>query len=257
MESRPTTEVSNVSTAGELTVDSATRVSSPTLAMRRPYDESRPEISVRTLRSHSRGGRSSTCVQEPPGQAGNVPLCRESLMDRATRPNNPSSEPEMLPDRPLPTSVDMDPSPPPLVIASSDTPLSLVPTDASDEASASFHSTPDFHYTPQIPSSHAYLEVPTTTGPNTKFYTGPTPVASHTGPDQNQKLYNSTARSQLRGTCPCRYPDCTAFRSRPYNALGNTEALYGCQKFAPIRGSAEPLPPAGRRSKYNRFSNGP
>ena len=65
MESYPTTEVSNVLTAGELIVNSATRVSSPTLAMRRPNDESRSEISVRTLRSHSRGGRSSVCVQDP------------------------------------------------------------------------------------------------------------------------------------------------------------------------------------------------
>jgi len=182
MESASTTEVSNLSTAGELIVNSATRVPSPTLAMRRPNDESRPEISVRTLRSHSRGGRSSVCVQDPPSQAGNFPLCRESSMDRATRPNHPSSEPEMLSDRPLPTSVGMDPSPPPLEIASSITPSSLVPTDISDEASASFHSTPDFHHTPQTPSSHTHLELPTTSyGPN--FYTGLTPVpTSHTGP---------------------------------------------------------------------------
>ena len=100
--------------------------------------------------------------------------CKEA-MDRATRPNHPSSEPEMLPDRPLPTSVGMDPSPPPLGIASSITP-SLVPTYASDEASVSFHSTPDFHHTPQTLASH--------TGPS-DFYTGPTPVVSTTtpGPD--------------------------------------------------------------------------
>ena len=164
MESAPTTEVSNLSTAGELIVQSATRVPSPTLAMRRPNDESRPEISVRTLRSHSRGGRSSVCVQDLPRQAGNIPLCRESSMDRATRPNNPHSEPEMLPDRPLPISVGMDPSPPPLEIASSITPSSL--------------------------SSHTYLEVPTTSYGPTNFYTGPTPVASHTGPDSNPESYN-------------------------------------------------------------------
>ena len=180
MESYPTTEVSNVSTAGELIVNSATRVSSPTLAMRRP-NESRPEISVRTLRSHSRGGRSSVCVQDPPNQAGNFPLCRESLMDRATRPNHPSSEPETLPDCSLPTSVGMDPSPPPLGIASSITPPSLVPTDVSDEASASFHSTPDFHHTPQTLVSH--------TNPS-DFYTSPTPVITtiNPGPD----LYTSS-----------------------------------------------------------------
>ena len=102
-------------------------------------------------------------------------------MDRATRPTNPSSEPEMLSDRPLPTSVGMDPSPPPSEMANLEMPSSLVPTDTLDEASASFHSTPDFHHTPQTLSSHTYLEVPNTTSP-AELYAGPTPVASHTGP---------------------------------------------------------------------------
>jgi len=176
MESASNKEVSNLSTAGELIVKSAARVSSPTLAMRRPTDESRPEISVRTLRSHSRGGRSSVCVQDPPSQAGNFPLCRESSMDRATRPNNPSSEPEMLSDRPLPTLVGMDPSPPPVETTSSEIPSSFVPTDALDEASASFHSTPEF-YT----ASHTeYTTTQHTATP--KFYTG-----SH--PGTGQKFY--------------------------------------------------------------------
>ena len=150
--------------------------------MRRPNDESRPEISVRTLRSHSRGGRSSVCVQEPPNQAGSFPLCRESLMDRATRPNNPNSEPEMLPDRPFSTMVGRDLSPPPGEMGNSEILASVVPTDISDETSASFHSTPDFHNTPQTPSSHIYLEFPTTTGSAgpSEFYTGPTPVTTHT-----------------------------------------------------------------------------
>ena len=182
MESDPTTEVSNLSTAGELIVNSATRVSSPTLAMRRPNDESRPEISVRTLRSHSRGGRSSVCVQEPPNQAGSFPLCRESLTDRATRPNNPNSEPEMLPDRPFSTMVGRDLSPPPVEMGNSEILASVVPTDISDETSASFHSTPDFHNTPQTPSSHIYLEFPTTTGSTgpSDPYTDPTPLTIHT-----------------------------------------------------------------------------
>ena len=131
MESAPTTEVSNLSTTGELTIASAACGPSPTLAMRRPNDESRPEISGRPLRSLSRGGRSSVCAQDPLSQAGSFPLCRTSSRDRATRPNKPSSEPEMLPDRPLPTSVGMDPSPPPSETNSSETPPSLVPTDAS------------------------------------------------------------------------------------------------------------------------------
>ena len=195
MESASTTEVSNLSTAGELIVNSATRVPSPTLAMRRPNDESRPEMSVRTLRSHSRGGRSSVCVQDPPNQAGNFPLCRESLMDRATRPNHPSSEPEMLPDCPLPTSVGMDPSPPPLGIASSITPPSLVPTDISDEASASFHSTPDFHHTPQTLTSHDQEIAPGTN--HQKPYTGPTPVPTTTGPTDFYIIYPGVAKIYL------------------------------------------------------------
>jgi len=191
MESCPTKEASNLSTAGELVIQPATRVPSPTLAMRRPNDESRPEMSVRTLRSHSRGGRSSVCAQDSPNQAGSFPLCRESLMDRATRPNNPNSEPEILPDRPLSTVVGRDLSPPPVEMGNSEILASVVLTD---ETSASFHSTPDFHNTPQTPSSHIYLELPTTCI-SSEFYTGPTPVvpttttpgpdlytASHTGP---------------------------------------------------------------------------
>jgi len=165
MESAPTTEVSNLLTTGELTIASAACGPSPTLAMRRPNDESRPETSGRTLRSHSRGGRSSVCAQDPLSQAGSFPLCRTSSWDRATRPNKPSSEPEMLSDRPLPTSVGMDPSPPPVETASSEIPSSLVPTDASDETSASFHSTPDFHNPPQTSSFY--------TGSHTQLDSGP------------------------------------------------------------------------------------
>jgi len=168
MESAPTTEVSNLSTTGELTIVSAACGPSPTLAMRRPNDESRPEISGRTLRSHSRGGRSSVCVQDPPSQAGSFPLCRTSLMDRTTRPTKPSSEPEMLSDRPFPISVGLVPSPPPLETISSDTPPSLVPTDTSDEASASFHSTPDFHNQPQASEFYTASH----TGHEPHFYTG-------------------------------------------------------------------------------------
>ena len=47
--------------------------------MRRPDDESRPEIPVMILRSHSRGGRSSACAKEPLSQAGSSPIRNESL----------------------------------------------------------------------------------------------------------------------------------------------------------------------------------
>ena len=88
----------------------------------------------------------------------------------------------MLPDHPFPTSVGMDPSPPLLEIISSEMPSSLVPTDASDEASASLHSTPDYNqprkqelYTGPTPvaATHHPPEVPTTTGSHTqKPHTG-------------------------------------------------------------------------------------
>ena len=199
MESAPITEVSNLSTTGELTIASAARGPSPTLAVRRPLDEGRPEIAGRTLRSHSRGGRSSVCAQDPPSQAGSFPLCRTSSMDRATRPNKPSSEPKMLPDRPFPTSVGMDPSPPPLETISSDTPPSLVPTDASDEASASFHSTPDFHNPPQTSNSQTLnspLEI--YTGSHTEYKSGHTPQTSnfYTGPEHRESYTSPHTRSE-------------------------------------------------------------
>ena len=174
MESSPNKEVSNLSTTGELVVDTAARVPSPTLALRRPLDESRPEIPGRTLRSHSRGGRSSICAQEPPSQIGSFPICRTDSMDRATRPKKPRPQPEMLSDRPFPVSVGRNPSPALLETISSDIPPSWVPTDTSDEASTSFHSTPDFHNRPQNP----------------KFYTGPTPeeeLQFHTGSHTEHK----------------------------------------------------------------------
>ena len=89
----------------------------------------------------------------------------------------------MLSDRPPSTSVGMDPSPPPLVISSSELPPSLVPTDTSDEASASSHSTPDFHILPQ--TSEIYTA--SHHGPTT-FYTGPHDQEPQTGPN-NPNLY--------------------------------------------------------------------
>ena len=100
-------------------------------------------------------------------------------MDRATRPNNPISEPEMLPDRPLSTVVGRDLSPPPVEMGNSEILALVVPTD---ETSASFHSTPDFHNAPQTPSSHIYLEFPTTTGPS-ESYTGSHNQEIPPGPD--------------------------------------------------------------------------
>ena len=158
MESSSNKEVSNLSITGKLTNASAARVPSPTLAVRRPIDDSRPEIPGRTLRSHSRGGRSSICAQEPPSQIGSFPICRIGSMDRATRPKKPHPQPEMLSDRPFPVSAGRNPSSTSLETVNSDIPPSGVPTDTSDEASASFHSTPDFHNQPQNPNFHTCPE---------------------------------------------------------------------------------------------------
>ena len=71
-----------------------------------------------------------------------------------------------------------DLSPPPVEMGNSEILSSVVPTD---EMSASFHSTPDFHLTPQTLGSHIYLEFPTTTGSaGPEFYTGPLPVPTTT-----------------------------------------------------------------------------
>ena len=81
----------------------------------------------------------------------------------------------MLPDRPLSTVVGMDLSPPPVEMGNSEISSSVVPPDALDEASASFHSTPEFYtasHTEHITSTH-------TLGP-VQFYTGPLPVPTTT-----------------------------------------------------------------------------
>ena len=106
------------------------------------------------------------------------------------------------------------------VANASDQPTYIGPMPVCCLGSASFHSTPDFHNTPQTPSSHIYLEFPTTTGSTgpSNPYTDPTPLplhikdmagsphlytASHTAPLKKPKfpagpgpnLYNITAVS--------------------------------------------------------------
>ena len=206
METSPNKEVSNLSITGKLVVDTAARVPSPTLAMRRTLDESRLEIPGRTLRSHLRGGRSSICAQEPPSQIGSFPICRTGSMDRATRPKKPRIKPETLPDRPFPVSVGRNPSPTLLETIRSDILPSRVPTDMSDEASASSHSTPEFHNQPQNPEfytgSHTEHKTLPTDTQKPHFYTGPTPVTNPTtGPQQNLEFYTgSPHRSQQTAT---------------------------------------------------------
>ena len=86
-------EVDNSDITGELTNASAARGFSPTLVVRRPDDGSRPEIPVMTLRSHSRGGRSSACAPEPSRQAGSYST--ENSGVQPTRPQKFAPEPEI------------------------------------------------------------------------------------------------------------------------------------------------------------------
>ena len=111
-------EVGILEATGEPTNASAARGTTPTLVVRRPDDGSRPEIPVMTLRSHSRGGRSSACAQERLSQAGSYPTGNENLGDHPTRQDKSGPEPEIYPnhtDYPThPTSVGTGLHPPPL-----------------------------------------------------------------------------------------------------------------------------------------------
>ena len=91
-------EVSVLEATGELTNASAARGPTPTLVVRRPDDGSRPEIPARTLRSHSRGGRSSACAQETSCQAGSYPTGKENLGVHPTRQEKSGPEPEIHPN---------------------------------------------------------------------------------------------------------------------------------------------------------------
>ena len=81
-------EVGILEATGEPTNASAARSTTPTLVVRRPDDGSRPEIPAMTLRSHSRGGRSSACARNPLARQevilqemkawGSIPLDRKS-----------------------------------------------------------------------------------------------------------------------------------------------------------------------------------
>ena len=93
-------EVGSVEATGEPTNASAARGTTPTLVVRRPDDGGRPEIPVMTLRSHSRGGRSSACAQEPSSQAGSYLPGNENLgsrpLDRKSPDRNRKCTPTTL-----------------------------------------------------------------------------------------------------------------------------------------------------------------
>jgi len=111
-------EVGILEATGEPTNASAARGTTPTLVVRRPDDGSRPEIPAMTLRSHSRGGRSSACAQEPSSQAGSYPTGNESLGVHSTRQEKSGPEPEMhsnhtnCPTDPTSVGTGLNPPPP-------------------------------------------------------------------------------------------------------------------------------------------------
>ena len=90
-------DVGSTVTTGEPANAPAARDISPTLVVRRPDDEGRPEVPVMVLRSHSRGGRSSACAQEPSSQAGNCTTGNENLGVQPTRQEKSRPEPEIPP----------------------------------------------------------------------------------------------------------------------------------------------------------------
>ena len=91
-------EVGILEATGEPTNASAARGTTPTLVVRRPDDESRPDVPAMTLRSHSQGGRSSACAQEPSSQAGSYPTGNENLGVHSTRQEKSGPEPEIHPN---------------------------------------------------------------------------------------------------------------------------------------------------------------
>jgi len=112
------TEGSNSESTGEPTNASAARGPSPTLVVRRPDDESQPEVPVMVLRSHSRGGRSSACAPEPTSQAGSQPTGNANLGVQSTRQETSRPEPEIphdhtsLPTEPNLVGIGLDPPSP-------------------------------------------------------------------------------------------------------------------------------------------------
>ena len=111
-------EVSSSESTGEPTNASAARGPTPTLVVRRPDDEGRPEVPVMVLRSHSRGGRSSACAQEPFSQAGSQPTENANLGGHSTRQGKSRPEPEIHHDHtspptdPISVGTGLKPQPP-------------------------------------------------------------------------------------------------------------------------------------------------
>jgi len=141
--------------------------------VRRPDDGSRPEIPVMTLRSHSRGGRSSACALEPPRQAGSYST--ENLGVQPTRPQKFGPEPEIrsshsyYPMETIPAGTSPRSSLPENSFADN-VPFQLpVPTGS-----------PPNRTVPIEPSANTQISAgpPAPAGP--QVFTGPTPVATTT-----------------------------------------------------------------------------
>ena len=167
------TEVDVLEATGELTNASAARGPTPTLVVRRPDDGSRPEIPVMTLRSHSRGGRSSACALEPSRQAGSYST--ENLGVQPTRPQKFGPEPEIRSSH--------------LNYPTETTPRGTSPHSSPPENS----STDNVPFQLQVPTgSQPSRTVPTEPSANMQVSagpqvsSGPTPVVT----DQTPKVFN-------------------------------------------------------------------
>jgi len=171
-------EVDNSDITGELTNASAACGPTPTLVVRRPDDGSRPEIPVMTLRSHSRGGRSSACAPEPSRQAGSNST--ENLGVPPTRPQKFGPELEIRSSH-INYPADTNPG--------GTSPHPLPPENSSAD---------NVPYQLQVPTgSQPSSTVPTEPSLNTPVSAGPTAHTKHpkafTGPQREVfSMFNRT-----------------------------------------------------------------
>ena len=144
-------EVVSLEATGEPTKASAARGPAPTLVVRRPDDESLPEVPVMVLRSHSRGGRSPACAPEPCSQAGSQPIGKVNLGVHSTRQEKSRPEPEIPrdhispPTEPNSVGTGLDPQP-----------SGTNPTDTS-QAYTGPHPPPPHKFTIELFTNHIFI----------------------------------------------------------------------------------------------------
>ena len=163
-------EVDNSEITGELTNASAARGPSPTLVVRRPDDGSRPELPVMTLRSHSRGGRSSACALEPSRQARSYST--ENLGVHPTRPQKFGPEPEICSSH-----------------------INYL-TDTTPRGTSPHSSPPENNSADNVPYQ---LQVPTGSPPNSKVPTEPSANEQVSTDTPQAEVFTGTLRQVFTG----------------------------------------------------------